>query len=467
VKNNKAIMTNKNTQKRLENDSLGTVAIDSQHFYGPQTQRALNNFPSGFCSMPRILIKYYAAYKYAAISANLRLNLIEDVKAKAMQAAALTIYDEKLYNEFPLTIWQSGSGTQTNMNLNEVISNYSLHLLGKELGNKNYIHPNDTVNQNQSSNDSFAIAMHLSSYFQTIKLIKTNTSLINTLREKAKVFKKQKRIARTHLQDAVMMPGDFDLETFIHIFKDYKKNINIALKNLLDIPIGGTAIGSGVNVSKNFSIFCQEELGNLLNLPIKITKFKASKIASHDTPVNLSASVSNYASALLKLANDIRWLGCGPKTGLMELNLPENEPGSSIMPGKVNPTLAESLKMACITVMGYHNIILNCNSQGEFQLNVTRPTLIYHLLKGIEILNDNLDKFTQHCLKKISLNEHKIKNNIETSLMQVTKLVPIIGYDKAANLAKFAHINNLTLIKANEIKNYLNPKTLKNLITKD
>ena len=434
---------------RTESDSLGEKKIDISKIWGAQTQRSLENFKIGNEKMPIEVIIAFGYQKKAAAITNIKLGKLSKKIGNAIINACDQIINLKLNNEFPLSIWQTGSGTQTNMNANEVISNYAIKKLGGKIGSKKPVHPNDHVNLSQSSNDTFPTVMHIScNDLIENKLIKSLNNLVNVLKIKSKEFKSIIKIGRTHTQDATPITLGQEFSGYLQQIINTQKRIKIAKNELLLLAQGGTAVGTGINAPKNFDkLFCQNlsKITKQKYLPLS-NKFEG--IASHDTMVNLSGSLNNLAVALFKISNDIRFLGSGPRSGLGELILPENEPGSSIMPGKVNPTQIEALSMVCTQVMGNHTTVTIAGSQGHFELNAFKPVILINNLQSIHLLADSIQSFINNCLKDIKPNRKRIKEHLENSLMLVTALNDHIGYDNAAKIAKKAFKENLTLKEA-------------------
>tara|TARA_B100001123_G_C15300576_1_gene1020876 strand:+ start:496 stop:1878 length:1383 start_codon:yes stop_codon:yes gene_type:complete len=436
-------------KKRIEFDSLGSKKIEVKKFWGIQTQRSLENFKIGNEIMPMEMIVALGYQKKAAAMTNTELGILEKKIGLTIIKSCEQIINCNLINEFPLLVWQTGSGTQTNMNINEVISNYSIKLLKGKIGSKNPIHPNDHVNLSQSSNDVFPTAMHLAC-LKTIdtKLINSLDYLIKELKIKVNKFNKIIKIGRTHTQDATPITLGQEFSGYLQQLINNKTRILLSRKELFNIPQGGTAVGTGINAPKNFDkVFCK-------NLK-KITKYnfspssnKFESIASHDSLVNLSSSLNTLAVSLLKISNDIRFLASGPRAGLGELYLPENESGSSIMPGKVNPTQIEALTMVCVQVIGNNTTVSLAGSQGNFELNAYKPVIIYNILQSINLLSDSINSFVRKCLKGIKPNKDQIKKNLNNSLMLVTALNPVIGYDNSAKIAKKAFQEKITLKEA-------------------
>lgn len=430
---------------RIETDSLGEVSISENAYWGAQTERSLKNFAIGEDKFPKVFIKNYALLKKIAAQANLVAKDLSDKKAKLIMQACDEILKGEYDDQFPLSIWQTGSGTQTNMNLNEVIANLASELAGKELGSK-YIHPNDDVNKGQSSNDSFPTAMQMS----IVELLESDflpaaKALILALKNKAEEFKSILKIGRTHLMDAVPMTCTQEFEAWACLLEEALININHSQKWLLELPIAGTAIGTGINCSKNFGKDFIEILNGCTGLAFTQAENKFSKISAHDNVAAISANLKIFAGSLNKVANDIRWLGSGPRCGLSELLLPENEPGSSIMPGKVNPTQCEAVSMLCGQVYGNDAAVSFGAANGQLQLNTYKPMMLYNVIHSIRLLSDGMMSFNNHCIMGLKLNKNKIDHYLERSLMVVTALVPKIGYEKASKVAQQAYKSNSTV----------------------
>ncbi|MFX0002817.1 MAG: class II fumarate hydratase [Candidatus Hodarchaeota archaeon] len=432
---------------RLEKDILGEIKVPSNVYWGVNTQRALKNFQISGRTFPQIFIISLAQVKKACLLANKELGLIDEKKGQAiLQALNEILEDNKYLDQFPIDIFQTGSGTQTNMNMNEVIANRANEILGQPLGTKDPIHPNDHVNKGQSSNDVIPTAMHLSSLIMIQKLFPTLQKLINHLDNKIKEFKDIIKVGRTHLQDAVPIPISLEFEVYK---KQIKTNLN-RLQNVSDelcfIPIGGTALGTGLNTHKDFAKLTVSHLSKISNFLLEVNPVKAEGIASHNPIVNLSGHLRLLALSLLKMANDIRLMGSGPRAGLSELELPQNEPGSSIMPGKINPTQSEALIQVCLEVIGNDSIVSFGEAYGSIlDLNVCKPLMIYKILESIKILNNGINSFIEYCLKDLKVNIKTINSQLERTLMIITKLNPLIGYDKAAEIAQKAYKENKTI----------------------
>lgn len=405
--------------------------------WGSQTQRALTYFNVGTEKMPFELISAIVLIKKIAATTNYELKALSKNKMTSIVRAADKILKGNFDDRFPLSVWQSGSGTQTNMNVNEVMA----HLAN--------VHPNDDVNMSQSTNDVFPTAMHIVSVKKIIaELFPALKILRNAFHKKQTQFSKIKKIGRTHLQDAVEITLGQEFSGYVALLDQSKKHIDHALSHLYEIPIGGTAIGTGLNAPKHFDKIAAKKIAEFTKLPFKPAKNKFALLSAHNAIQITSAALKTLAGSLFKIANDVRWLGSGPHCGLNELILPENEPGSSIMPGKVNPTQCESMLQICIQVFGNDTAISIANAQGNFELNVCKPLMIYNLLQSIRLLSDSCRSFSKFCVEGISVNKKQIDENLEKSLMNITKLTPKIGYDKAAKIAKYAKKHHLTLKEA-------------------
>jgi len=436
-------------KKRTESDSLGIKKIDSNRLWGAQTQRSLENFKIANNKIPNEVIVALGQQKKASVLANHSLGLIDKKLTNAIIKACDKIINLNLINEFPLSVWQTGSGTQTNMNANEVISNYSIKILKGKVGSKYPIHPNDHVNLSQSSNDTFPTIMHIASNELTDKkLIPAVKKLINELKKKVKLYSNIVKIGRTHTQDATPLTMGDEFSGYLQQIKNNLERIKISKKELHYVAQGGTAVGSGINSPKNFDrIFCKF-LNKLTINNYKPAKNKFEAIASHDPLVNFSSSLNILAVSLLKILNDLRFLSSGPRSGLGEINIPANEPGSSIMPGKVNPTQIEALSMICCQVMGNNLVVSQAGSHGHFELNAFKPVIIFNIINSINLLSDGIQSFCTNCLEGITINKENINNHVTNSLMLVTILNKHIGYDNASKITKKAFNENLTLKEA-------------------
>ena len=432
---------------RIEKDVLGEVEVPNNVYWGVNTQRAIKNFQISGKKFPQIFILSLAQLKKACLLANMELGLIEKEKGAAILQAANEILEEnKHLDQFPIDIFQTGSGTQTNMNMNEVLANRASEILGHPLGKKHPIHPNDHVNKGQSSNDVIPSTMHISALHMIQKLFPTLEKLIEHLINKIKEFKDIVKVGRTHLQDAVPIPLSLEFEVYRKQIETNIERLKITCKELYNIPIGGTALGTGLNAHKDFASLTVSHLSKLTNLPFKVNPVKAEGIASHSTIVNVSGNLRLLVLSLLKMANDIRWMGSGPRAGLSELILPQNEPGSSIMPGKINPTQSESLIQVCLQVIGNDSVVSFGEAYGSIlDLNVCKPLMIYNILESITILNNGVNSFIDYCLKDLKANIASIDSQLDRMLMIITNLNPIIGYDKAAEIAQKAYKENKTI----------------------
>ena len=434
---------------RIEKDSLGDKKIENSKLWGAQTQRSLENFKIGHEKMPIEVIIAFGYQKKAAAMTNMQLGKLEKKIGNSIIYACNNIINLKLVKEFPLSIWQTGSGTQTNMNVNEVISNFAIRSLGGKIGTKNPVHPNDHVNLSQSSNDTFPTVMHVScNELIEKKLMKSLNNLIKILDKKSKEFKNIIKIGRTHTQDATPITLGQEFSGYYQQIKNSLQRIVVAKKELIYLAQGGTAVGTGINAPKNFDkLFCKNLSKIIKNNYIPVVN-KFESISSHDAMVNLSSSLNGLAISLLKISNDIRFLGSGPRSGLGELILPENEPGSSIMPGKINPTQIEAMTMVCTQIIGNNITISLAGSQGHFELNAFKPVILYNNIQSIHLLSDSIQSLTDNCLKYIKPDKKRIKAHLENSLMLVTALNEHIGYDNSAKIAKKAFKENLTLREA-------------------
>jgi fumarate hydratase class II len=431
---------------RTETDSFGPIHVDMKKYWGAQTERSLANFRIGGEIMSIPLIRAFGIVKKAAALANVKQGVLDETLARPIIAAAEEIIDGKLDDHFPLVVWQTGSGTQTNMNVNEVISNRAIELEGGIMGSKTPIHPNDHVNRSQSSNDAFPTAMHIAAALEVhSSLLPGLKKLKGALEKKSRAWAKIIKIGRTHTQDATPITLGQEFSAYAAQVTLGVDRIKSVLPRLYLLAQGGTAVGTGLNSKKGFDRLFAAEVSKLTKLPFKPAPNKFEALASNDTIVELSGALNTVAVSLFKIANDIRWLGSGPRSGLGELLLPENEPGSSIMPGKVNPTQAEALTMVCCRVFGNHTTVTVAGSQGHFELNVFKPVMIYSVLQSIRLLADAVVSFTDNCIAGIEPNRRHIAELMNRSLMLVTALAPKIGYDKAAEIAKAAHKNGTTL----------------------
>jgi fumarate hydratase class II len=431
---------------RIETDSFGPIEVPADRYWGAQTERSRQNFRIGHDRMPMDIVHALAIVKLAAAETNRELGLIDQRRARAIVRAAREAIDGKLDDHFPLVVWQTGSGTQTNMNLNEVIANRANEMLGGKLGAKQPVHPNDHVNMSQSSNDSFPTAMHIAAAMRiTAALIPALSELHRALRKKEKAFAHIVKIGRTHTQDATPLTLGQEFSGYAAQVESGMARLRVAVKELYPLAQGGTAVGTGLNSKPRFAKLFAKHVAKITKLPFTSAPNKFEALASHDAYVFVHGAINSVATGLFKIANDIRFLGSGPRSGLGELILPENEPGSSIMPGKVNPTQCEAMTMVCCQVFGNHTTITVAGSQGHFELNVYKPVLAYCMMHSIELLADVTQSFTEHCVEGIRADEKRIRDLMERSLMLVTALAPKIGYDNAAKVAKTAHARGTTL----------------------
>lgn len=432
---------------RIEHDTLGEVKVPTNALWGAQTERSRNHFKIGpVASMPFEIIKAFAVLKKAVAFANCDLGVLSSQKRDLISEVCQEIIEGKLNEHFPLVIWQTGSGTQTNMNLNEVIANRAQLLQGGKIGENPILHPNDDVNKSQSSNDTFPTAMHMACYQQILeKLLPAVEQLHNTFNQKAKDFKGIIKIGRTHLMDATPLTLGQEFSGYTAQLEFGIKALKNTLPHLSQLAIGGTAVGTGLNAPKGFDVKATEYISQFTGISFVPAKNKFEALAAHDALVESHGAIKQLAVALYKIAQDIRFLASGPRNGLGELLLPENEPGSSIMPGKVNPTQNEALTMVCAQIIGNDATITFAGTQGNFQLNTFKPVMAYNFLQSVELLADACISFDEHCAKGIEANEKRIQELLHQSLMLVTALNPHIGYEKAAKIAKSAHQNGTKL----------------------
>ncbi|HJP64679.1 MAG TPA: class II fumarate hydratase [Actinomycetota bacterium] len=435
--------------QRTETDSMGPIDVPSDRYWGAQTQRSLHHFSIGDDRMPVEVVRAFGTLKKAAALVNAASGRLPKDKVDLIVAAADEVIEGTLDDHFPLFVWQTGSGTQSNMNANEVISNRAIELAGGELGSKQPVHPNDDVNMSQSSNDTFPTAMHIAAAIAvTQRLIPAVTELRNALGQKAEAFADIVKIGRTHLQDAVPLTLGQEFSGYVAQLDDDIARIEAAIRAVHDLAIGGTAVGTGLNAPADFGAQAAAMIAELTGLPFRSAPNKFAALAAHDDLVFAHGAIKTLAVSLMKIANDVRWLGSGPRSGLGELNLPENEPGSSIMPGKVNPTQSEAMTMVCVQVFGNDVAITIAGSQGNFELNVFKPVIIRNFLHSVNILADACRTFRQFCVEGLEPNRKRIGELVDRSLMLVTALSPKIGYDKAAEIAKKAYHEGTTLKEA-------------------
>lgn len=431
---------------RIEHDTMGEIKVEDSKYWGAQTQRSLENFKIGIEKMPKELIEAFAILKRSLAVVNHSLGKLDDQKNKAIIKACDEILEGKFEGMFPLAIWQTGSGTQTNMNLNEVIANRATEILGGDFRKEKLVHPNDHVNMSQSSNDTFPTAMHIVSVLEiTRKLLPSLERLHKTFKQKSDEFKSIVKIGRTHLQDATPLTLGQEFSGYVSMLEHSKAQIQQSLDFIRELAIGGTAVGTGINAHPKLSEKVSEELTQFTGVKFVSSPNKFHALTSHDALVFAHGALKGLAANLMKIANDIRWLASGPRCGLGELNIPENEPGSSIMPGKVNPTQCEAVTMVAVQVMGNDTAIGIAASQGNFELNVFKPVIIYNFLQSLSLLSDAIDSFDEHCARGITPNLEKIDYNLHHSLMLVTALNPHIGYENAAKVAKNAHKKGISL----------------------
>ncbi|MGY6627566.1 MAG: class II fumarate hydratase [Oceanicaulis sp.] len=458
------------TDMRTETDSFGPLDVPADKLWGAQTARSLINFRIGGQTQPLPLVRALGVVKHCAAKANMALDNLEPRLGDAIAAAALEVAQGKLNDHFPLVVWQTGSGTQSNMNANEVIANRAIEILGGVVGSKDPVHPNDHVNRSQSSNDVFPTAMHIAAAEVFVRdLVPALKTLHAALEAKAEAFKDIIKIGRTHLMDATPLTLGQEFSGYAHMVKNAIRRIEAALPALYELAQGGTAVGTGLNAKPGFDVAFAKEAAALTGLPFVTAPNKFEALASKDAMVEAHGALNSAAVSLFKIAQDIRLSGSGPRCGIGELNLPENEPGSSIMPGKVNPTQAEAMTMVCAQVMGNNAGVSFAGSQGHFQLNVFKPMIAWNVLTSAKLLGDAAVSFTENCVNGIEANETRIADLMERSLMLVTALAPTIGYDNATTVAKTAHKNGTTLreeavrlgfVTAEEFDKAVRPETM-------
>ena len=439
---------------RNEYDSFGKIKVPDDKYWGASTQRSDKYFDIGVFLVRPIVVQSIAMIKKAAAIVNIKNRDLDKKIGNIIIKAANEVISGKLNNHFPLKVWQTGSGTHTNMNVNEVIANRAIQILGGKMGSK-LIHPNDHVNKSQSSNDVFPTAMHIAIAIETKRKLLPSLKLLSSeLKKKSKQFNKIIKVGRTHLQDATPITLGQEFSGYYSQLNKCIQRIEIAFKEIYFLAQGGTAVGTGLNTRRGFDKKIVAELRKITKLPFKSASNKFAALAAHDSIVNFSGTMNTTAVCLMKIANDIRFLGSGPRAGYGELNIPENEPGSSIMPGKVNPTQCEAVSMVCIKVIGNHNGITMAGSHGHFELNTFKPLIIHNILQSMDIMSDSSKNFANYCIKGLKANKERIKNLLNNSLMLVTALSPKVGYDNAAKIAKKAHKNGTTL-KEESIKSGL------------
>ncbi len=436
-------------EMRTESDSMGTIEVPADRYWGAQTQRSLENFRIGTERMPRPLIRGFGIVKHASAQVNEHLGKLDDERAGAIRSAAEEVISGDLDDHFPLVVWQTGSGTQTNMNTNEVISNRAIELLGGERGSKEPVHPNDHVNMSQSSNDTFPGAMSIATVEQVVHLlVPALTHLRDALQAKAKEFDAIVKIGRTHLMDAVPLTLGQEFSGYVQQVQYGIDRVEGTLPRLYELALGGTAVGTGLNSHPEFATRVADAIAGYTGLPFITAPNKFESLAAHDAQVELSGQLKTIAASLMKIANDVRMLGSGPRAGLGELRLPANEPGSSIMPGKVNPTQSEALTMVCAQVFGNDVAVNVGGATGHFELNVFKPVIVFNNLQSLRLLGDAARSFTDNCVVGIEADEQRIQQLMESSLMLVTALNPHVGYDNAAKIAKKAFDDDSTLREA-------------------
>ncbi|GKX49816.1 class II fumarate hydratase [Budvicia aquatica] len=437
---------------RIEKDSMGPIEVPENSLWGAQTQRSLEHFRISEEKMPKALIHALAQVKRAAATVNMQLGLLDSTKGNAIISAADEVLSDKHSNEFPLSIWQTGSGTQTNMNINEVLANRASEILGGKRGNERLVHPNDDVNKSQSSNDVFPTGMHVAAVTAIyIHLLPELKALHKTLADKAEAYRDIVKIGRTHLQDATPLTLGQEISGWAAMLAYNIKHIEDVIPHLSELALGGTAVGTGLNTHPEYAVRVAKELASLTGLPFVTSPNKFEALATCDALVHAHGALKGLAASLMKIANDVRWLSSGPRCGIGEISIPENEPGSSIMPGKVNPTQCEAVTMLCAQVMGNDVAVNIGGASGNFELNVYRPMIIDNFLQSVRLLADGMNSFNKHCAVGIEPNRDRISQLLNESLMLVTALNTHIGYDKSAEIAKKAHKEGLTL-KASALK---------------
>jgi fumarate hydratase class II len=453
------------TKTRIEKDSMGSIEVPADKYWGAQTQRSLEHFAIYHDLMPTAVIRAFGILKKAAASVNAALGGLDKTKAQLIEQAADEIIAGKLDQHFPLRIWQTGSGTQTNMNVNEVISNRAIEIKTGRIGGEFKLHPNDDVNKSQSSNDTFPTAMHIAAAVSINEiLLPALGELRQALAQKQEAFKDIVKIGRTHLQDAVPLTLGQEFSGYVAQLDAAEEDIKRTLANLYELALGGTAVGTGINCPPGFAEKVAAKIAAMTGLPFVSAKNKFAALAAHDAFVFASGGLKTLAAALMKIANDVRWLGSGPRSGLGELILPANEPGSSIMPGKVNPTQSEALTMVCTQVLGNDATIGFAAAQGNFELNVFKPVIIFNFMNSLHLLADSMHMFTRYCVQGLTANTKVIERNLENSLMLVTALAPKIGYDKAAEIAHKAWHEDKNLLETALELGYVTEQEFKELV---
>jgi fumarate hydratase, class II len=434
------------TKTRTETDTFGPIEVDASRYWGAQAQRSLGNFKIGWEKQPAPIVRALGIVKRAAAETNMDLGRLDPKLGKAIVAAAQEVIEGKLDEHFPLVVWQTGSGTQSNMNANEVVSNRAIEMLGGELGSKMPVHPNDHVNMSQSSNDTYPTAMHIAAAEEVVhRLLPALAKLRNALNDKAQAWKSIVKIGRTHTQDATPLTLGQEFSGYTQQVQNGLERITQTLPKLMELAQGGTAVGTGLNAPVGFAEAVADKIAAITGLPFTSAPNKFEALAAHDAMVMTHGAINTVAASLFKIANDIRFLGSGPRSGLGELALPENEPGSSIMPGKVNPTQCEAMTQVCVQIFGNNAALTFADSQGHFELNVYNPVMAYNFLQSVRLMADAAVSFTDNCVVGIEPRRDNIKAGLERSLMLVTALAPKIGYDAAAKIAKTAHKNGTTL----------------------
>tara|TARA_B100000941_G_C28503874_1_gene555986 strand:+ start:1550 stop:2929 length:1380 start_codon:yes stop_codon:yes gene_type:complete len=451
--------------KRTETDTFGKIEVDSSKYWGAQSQRSLKNFDIGWEIQPKSVIRALGIIKAAAAEVNMGYGILDKDIGKNIVKAANEVIDGKLDDHFPLSVWQTGSGTQSNMNANEVISNRAIEMMGGEMGSKSPVHPNDHCNMSQSSNDTYPTAMHIACASEILDtLLPALTSLAKKLKKKSDEWAKVIKIGRTHTQDATPLTLGQEFSGYAQQINNGIDRIKDTLPKLMELAQGGTAVGTGLNAPKDFGVKIAQSISKLTGKKFTSAPNKFEALSAHDAMLMAHGAINTVAASLFKIANDIRFLGSGPRAGLGELALPENEPGSSIMPGKVNPTQCESLTQVCLHIFGNNTAISIAGSQGHFQLNVFNPMMAFNFIQSVKLMTDAAISFEKNCLDGLEARHENIKLNLERSLMLVTALAPKIGYDKAAELAKLAHKNNTTLKEEALKSGYVNEVEFDSLV---